>query len=222
MAFPGTFNISYYKGDTYEFLVYPKDSSGGTFNLNDYQTARLTISEKRGTAGVSTAINGVASISGTKDYVKCTITPANGLLMDPAKTYVYDVQVGYTASPYDYVYTLLTGAITLTDHVTVTGAGALAPSSPTAFISTTVTSTSATVTWALPATIDPVVGYKLAKTTTPLDLGSYTPIVATLADNVFTYTFTELSPSTTYGLSVQAYNDGGSSTPATITITTGA
>ena len=36
MAFPGTYNISYYKGDTLEFKIYPKDSSGASFSLDNY------------------------------------------------------------------------------------------------------------------------------------------------------------------------------------------
>lgn len=123
MAFPGTFNISYYRGDTYEFNVYPKDSSGAVFNMTDYGTATFTIAEQRGSAGSSTAISGtLASISSTKDYVKCVIPPEVGSLMSSGKTYVYDVQIGYDASPYDYVYTLLTGSISVTDDVTQTGA----------------------------------------------------------------------------------------------------
>lgn len=222
MAFPGTFNISYYRGDTYEFLVYPKDSSGGTFNLNDYQTARLTISEKRGNAGETTAISGVATISGTKDYVKCTITPANGVLMDPAKTYVYDVQVGYTSSPYDYVYTLLTGTITMTDHVTLTGAAPFTPSAPTEFEITDVTSTSVTVTWVAPVTGEPVAGYYLGKSTTPSVPESYAPPTATLAGTVLTYTFTGLTANTNYGFAIQSYNAGGTSLPVVLTQTTDA
>jgi len=36
MAFPGTYNISYYKGDTYEFRIYPKTADGDVFDLTPY------------------------------------------------------------------------------------------------------------------------------------------------------------------------------------------
>jgi len=36
MAFPGTYNINYYKGDTLEFRIYPKTADGEAFNLSPY------------------------------------------------------------------------------------------------------------------------------------------------------------------------------------------
>jgi hypothetical protein len=217
MAFPGTYNISYYSGDTYEFNVYPKDSSGATFNLNDYNTAKFTIAESR---GASTIIVAQAEISGTKDYVACAIPPNVGSTLDPSKTYVYDVQVGYPASPYDYVYTLLTGNISVTEDVTPSGAANYAPNAPIDFEVTAFTSTTATVTWAAPVGGTPVTGYYVGKSTTPLDAESYAPPTADLGPGIFTYTFTGLSPSTLYGLAVQAYNDGGPGLPAGGTVIT--
>ena len=217
MAFPGTYNISYYKGDTFEFNVYPKDSSGATFSLNDYTTAKFTIAESRGS---ETLIIGQATISGTKDYVTCAIPPTVGATLNAAKTYVYDVQVGYTSSPYDYVYTLLTGNISITEDVTLSGASNYVPNAPRNFTITAHDSTTATVTWAAPAGGPPVTGYYLGKSTTPLDAESYQPPAGTVGSSVFTYTFTGLTPSTLYGLAVQAYNDGGPSAPAGGTVTT--
>ncbi len=37
MAFPGTYNINYYKGDTYQFRIYPKDTAGYPFDLSVYR-----------------------------------------------------------------------------------------------------------------------------------------------------------------------------------------
>lgn len=217
MAFPGTYNISYYKGDTFEFNVYPKDSAGATFSLNDYTTAKFTIAESRGSQN---QIIGQATISGTKDYVTCVIPPNLGSVLDATKTYVYDVQVGYPSSPYDYVYTLLTGNISITEDVTLSGASNYVPNAPTDFIVTAHDSTTATITWAAPAGGAPVSGYYVGKSTTPLDPESYQPPTALLSASTFTYTFTGLTPSTLYGLAVQAYNDGGPSTPAGGTVTT--
>ena len=115
MAFPATYNFSYYKGDTYSFLVYPKDASGADFVLTGY-TATFTIAESRGSGGVATQIEAFSNAQGT--YVECVIRPTDGAQLDPAKEYVYDVEVTKTGETYNSVYTLLTGNISVTDQVT--------------------------------------------------------------------------------------------------------
>ena len=47
MAFPGTYNFSYYKGDTNEFVIRPKNASGSAFDLTGY-TAAFFIASARG------------------------------------------------------------------------------------------------------------------------------------------------------------------------------
>jgi hypothetical protein len=130
MAFPGTFNISYYKGDTYEFNVYPKDSSGNPFDLTTYESAIFTLALTRGSAGAESQITGYAQISDDKTHVNCAITPQNAELIDDTKQYVYDVQIAKDASPYDLVYTILTGNITITKEVTLVTPDAQTPNSP--------------------------------------------------------------------------------------------
>jgi uncharacterized repeat protein (TIGR02543 family) len=120
MAFPGELNINYYKGDTHEFKVYPQKTDGSIFYLNDYSNSSFTIAELRGEAGVELGqINASAKISNDGTHIVCAITPENGKLMDPTKTYVYDVQV-YSQGPdtYDKIFTLITGSISVTDDVT--------------------------------------------------------------------------------------------------------
>lgn len=124
MAFPGTYNFSYYRGDTLEFRVYPKDSSGSTFDLTDYEGSELfTISTARGTAGLEDQLTGYAEISNDGTYMLCVITPEVGELLSAGTQYVYDVEISKTAAPYNVVYTLLTGTITVTDQVGVTDFG---------------------------------------------------------------------------------------------------
>lgn len=119
MAFPGELNINYYKGDTYEFKIYPQKTDGSVFYLNDYSNATFRIAEVRGTAGLANQINASATISTDGTYITCAITPINGLSMDSSITYVYDVQVyGQGPGTYDKIYTLLTGSISVTDDVT--------------------------------------------------------------------------------------------------------
>ena len=119
MAFPGTLNINYYKGDTYEFRIYPKDSLGASFDLTNYGQAKFTISTSRGSSGVSGKIECLAVITSglSGNYVTCTIRPNDSVTMNAATQYVYDVEITKTASPYNYVYTLLTGSVTVTDHI---------------------------------------------------------------------------------------------------------
>ena len=140
MAFPGTYNISYYKGDTLEFKIYPKDASGAAFDLTGYfplfvisiasgtneapkyfdltgfSTAKFTIATARGSG--ATQILATAEVATDLTHVACVITPAQSEDLDPAIQYVYDVEISKTVpGGYPYVYTLLTGTLSITDQV---------------------------------------------------------------------------------------------------------
>ncbi len=122
MAFPGELNINYYRGDTYEFNIYPKLAGGSAMDLTDY-TVMFRISETRGATPVG-PINPhaeIPSLTGTADfpnYIKCAITPAAGEQLDATKTYFYDVEIRKAGVLYPYVYTVLTGTISITEQVT--------------------------------------------------------------------------------------------------------
>jgi hypothetical protein len=122
MAFPGTYNISYYKGDTLEFRIYPKDASGAVFPLDGYDLVngvKFTISTARGTAGAADQVEAFAEISIDRTYISCAILPSSGNLLDATSQYVYDIEISKVgANSYDYTYTLLTGTISVTDQVT--------------------------------------------------------------------------------------------------------
>ena len=121
MAFPAVFNISYYRGDTYEFRIYPKDASGNQFPLIGYDPVsgvKFTMSTERGADGISDQIEGYSKISSDGTYIDCAILPLNGIAMDFSLNYVYDVQVFKSGSPYDVVTTLLTGTISVTEQIT--------------------------------------------------------------------------------------------------------
>jgi hypothetical protein len=145
MAFPGTYNISYYKGDTYEFRVYPKTADGSVFDLtpyigggsydddNDpltpnvpYDNVMFVCAESRGSADWHKC---AAWISNDKTYVGCAIRgglDGDSQYLNAGTTYVYDVQVtrpsnnATDGNPFDYpvIHTLLTGTITVTGQVT--------------------------------------------------------------------------------------------------------
>jgi hypothetical protein len=118
MAFPGTYNFNYYKGDTYEFRVYPKDAAGNIFDLESFDTFKFTISNTRGPDGLPNQVEAFAQVSEDFSFILCTIRPVDGNALDVGLNYVYDVEIAKSNSPYDLVYTLLTGDITVTDQVT--------------------------------------------------------------------------------------------------------
>ena len=125
MAFPGTYNFSYYKGDTFEFTVYPKKADGSSFDLNGFGTVQFYISTARGSDGVADRVEAFAQISDDKTFVFCAIKPATGIQLIAGTTYVYDVEITLPANQsfqgitrdYPVTYTLLTGNISITDHV---------------------------------------------------------------------------------------------------------
>jgi hypothetical protein len=128
MAFPGIYNFSYYKGDSFEFNIYHKTSSGAVFDLSQYDRtsgAKFTLASERGDAGYSSQIICNAVISEDYSYITCTINPEQGNLLDPRFSYEYDVEISrdqvITADPPEtkkYVYTLVSGRISVTDQIT--------------------------------------------------------------------------------------------------------
>jgi hypothetical protein len=55
-------------------------------------------------------------------FIECTIAPEIGLTLDPTRTYQYDVEISKVITDggeeITETYTLLTGSITVTDHIT--------------------------------------------------------------------------------------------------------
>jgi hypothetical protein len=111
MAFPGSYNFNYYRGDTAEFVIRPKTANGSAFDLTGY-TAEFFIATARGSSG--TQYEAQAVVSGVADTVTCTILPGVGRDLTPG-TYVYDVQITTGVS---VIFTILTGSITVTDDIT--------------------------------------------------------------------------------------------------------
>jgi hypothetical protein len=118
MAFPGTYNITYYKGDTLELKIYPKNSDGSVFDLSNYGNATFKIATTRGSAGLSGQVSGFVQIDSGNQSLTCAITPDNGDDLSAGTQYVYDIQIRRSSTPYDKIHTLLTGTISVTDDVT--------------------------------------------------------------------------------------------------------
>jgi hypothetical protein len=111
MAFPGTFNFSYYRGDTNQFVVRPKTANGSAFDLTGY-TAQFIIANRRGSTG--TQYEAQAVVDTVNDLLTCTILPGVGRQLS-AGTFVYDIQITTGAAN---ILTILTGSITVTDDIT--------------------------------------------------------------------------------------------------------
>jgi len=135
MAFPGTYNISYYKGDTYEFRIFPKTADGDVFDLTPYiggdydddnnpgtpvvdaDSVVFSFAEEREDANPHKCF---AEISDNKTYITCVIRPEDSQYLIAGTTYVYDVQIFKPAdgqTTYPTIHTLLTGNINVTGQV---------------------------------------------------------------------------------------------------------
>lgn len=158
MTSPASHNISYYKGDTYEFNVYPRtnsdtdgDGQNDNFPLADY-TVSFTIAPKRGVLSSTDeeAVAGYAVFSPDRTHIKCAITPIAGAGLNASQTYVYDVKIAKQEATYDKVFTLLTGNLTVQDRVEpIEETSVDLPTEPTS-INVTVTESSLSLSWTAP------------------------------------------------------------------------
>lgn len=209
MAFPGTYNIEYYKGDTYEFRIYPKDSSGAPFSLYGYGAERFSIAPSRGNENLASNVECYAKIE--SDNILCVIRPSDGEKLSVANSpYYYDVEIENTSSEYTKLYTLLTGSISITDQVTPKKEKPDAPAS-VALVAGSKTSTSFTITWEPPASGQAYSGFIVGTNT---ELSIDTADTYTVDDpNARTYTFTNLTPGASYYFAVLSSNSAGNSEP---------
>lgn len=115
MAFPATYNISYYSGDLYQFAIRPKTSAGEVYGITAAtHDAYFYISTVRGgTAGQTITASAVVGTN----LVTCTLNPSIGGTLQAGTTYYYDVSIKNKTNANE-VYTLLTGTITVTEDIT--------------------------------------------------------------------------------------------------------
>jgi hypothetical protein len=227
MSFPGTYNINYYYGDTLEFRVFPKNSSGEPFDLSTFTTPRFTIARNRNTS-VEDHIVCFAQIDPDNTSILCAIRPEDSEKLDANldgsfPSYVYDVEISKTANPYDIVYTLLTGSLSTTRDITRADSGVIIveiPENPTSLVLDSSTNSSLTVSWTAPSSGDAPTNYKLAIlpfTENILDIRQavQSSNLAIAASNT-SYTFPGLSPSTNYSIGVRSTNSAGDADLSTI------
>lgn len=214
MSFPGTYNIGYYYGDTYEFRVFPKNSAGDVFTLENFDTVKFTLAPTRG-ADLADQIPCYAVASSDNTNVLCAIRPEDAENLDPTIQYVYDVEITRATEPYDIVYTLLTGNVTITRDITLqqTAAPGEPPGNPTNLNIGTVTGNSIQVSWSAPTTGGDLNNYKLAiiPFTTDTDtLESTIESSTTLVDaDTTSETFTGLDQDTSYSVIILGSGPSG-------------
>lgn len=124
MAFPATYNFRYYRGDTLQFIIRPKNADGTAFDLTPFMynvttnpnNVKFVIASSRGTSPTY-SYNGSGLVDDTAgaDTVTCTIAPTVGDDLTSNITWVYDVQIADAVN--NVVYTLLTGTITVTEDI---------------------------------------------------------------------------------------------------------
>jgi hypothetical protein len=114
MSFPASFNIRYYEGDLYQFVIRPKDSAGDPFPITSAtHDAFFYVSTARGGSASATTELTASIVSGN---VVATIEPSDNLGAS-ATSYIYDVSVRSQTNNQE-IYTLLTGTISITRDVT--------------------------------------------------------------------------------------------------------
>jgi hypothetical protein len=118
MAFPGTYNFNYYRGDTFEFIINPKDGAGNPFSLSGFD-GEMTIASRRGVDNPLISTDNIVSFPGIVEKndtggLVCTIPPTTGRLLTSGIAWQYDVEIVSDTE----VFTLLSGTITVTEDVT--------------------------------------------------------------------------------------------------------
>ena len=118
MAFPGTYNFNYYRGDTFEFIIRPKDAAGNPFSLSGFE-GEMTIANRRGVDNLEIETDNIVSFPGqvvkdTTGGLICTILPTTGRQLTEGVAWQYDVEITSDSE----VFTLLRGTITVTDDIT--------------------------------------------------------------------------------------------------------
>jgi hypothetical protein len=225
MSFPATYNIQYYYGDTYEFVIFPKNTSGDPFSLEDVNwEARFTIATARGElpSGEPPKIEGFAEIAEDRSSILCTIRPSDADAIDPDRQYVYDVEIRKAQSPYDFVYTLLTGNISVTKDITeaVVQEPDQEPLNPVNLEVSEETFSSFKVEWDQPTSGGRPSSYKLVilPYTEDLEQLQFAAVTnpITIPGTASSFTFSGLFENTEYSVAVLAANATGNANLDTI------
>lgn len=215
MAFPGTYNFSYYRGDTLEFKVYPKTASGSPFSLSGY-TADFNIATARGLPSED-QIGPYIAVSPDGTFLTCAITPSDGELLSAGTPYVYDIEIRkLDETDYPKVYTLLTGEISVIEQITrLPEALVSLPGSPTDLVVTEAPPGTVNIEWTAPTEGDAPTSYKIYGKSAALGVADYV-FVTTVTDGT-SYTSSDIfgfpfQSGVTYDIKVTSVNSAGENT----------
>jgi hypothetical protein len=217
MAFPGKYDFNYYKGDTLEFKVYPKTTTGLPFSLEGY-SAQFNIATARGLPA-DEQIPSYAQISPDSTYITCAITPTEGNQLIAGTRYVYDIEVrNPVATPYKLVYTLLNGNISIEDQVTnvVEEVTVTIPTVPLNLAIVENPTGTLTATWDAPTSAD-ATSYKVYVKAPAGGLADYIQIPGDFISRTYSVTSSPVLPIVTgveYFIKVVASNSAGDSATA--------
>ena len=179
------------------------------------------------------AVKGYAEISNDQTNILCVITPTNGNSLVAGTTYVYDIEIARESTPYNYIYTLLTGTVTVSAQVSqpTLSIATLKPNHISNLTQTGSTSTSVSLSWTAPAAdasygeATTYEGYILEVTDNILIIGAALQAgpVKTVETTEITFEWLDsaetvaLSPETAYMVAIIASNLGGDASIATWT-----
>lgn len=121
MAFPATYNFSYYQGDRYEFVLRPKQANGEVFDLSGY-SGLFTVATARGSVDAVVGDSQEVTIDANAGTVTIAIEPDFGTTLT-GNSYLYDVEISASASSGSNIFTLVTGTISVTRDITNTYGG---------------------------------------------------------------------------------------------------
>lgn len=121
MAFPASYNFSYYQGDRYEFVLRPKQSNGQPFDLDGY-SGLFTVATSRGSLAAIVGNSQETTIDPNAGTVTIVIEPDFGTTLT-GNSYLYDVEISASASSSSNIFTLVTGTINITRDITNTYGG---------------------------------------------------------------------------------------------------
>ena len=214
MDYPGTYNFSYYRGDTLEFKVYPKTASGSPFNLAGY-TADFNIATSRGLPS-SQQISPFIAISPDGTFITCAITPSDGELLTAGTPYVYDIEVRKLNDlNYPKVYTLLTGDISVIEQITrLPEATVTLPNAPINFTAVEGQPGQVDLNWDAPTTGDLPTSYNIYGKAPALGVADYVPVTSVTdtlysSSDIFGFPF---QSGVEYFIKITSVNAAGEST----------
>lgn len=112
MSLPANYTINYYRGDTYSFILNPKNADGTDFILTGYVTNKFSVISM--VNGAETLIfNGTIVVNTVDNYITCTIPAVSGANLVEGTLYYYDVQISNGPD----VRTLLAGQVVPTNDI---------------------------------------------------------------------------------------------------------